>query len=187
MEEALELLLKALRRGTRGGIAEPEHELQYPLYPVPRVAVLGLALRGPRGVHCLPQWSPQELEKLRPQALAGWWRDLAEAGRLAAAGRLELPGLRYPILVFLPPESAPLPQPHHQKLWSWFRVPVSEQIRMPDGRLLAYECDARCGYHLSGPDAAQWLVGMQPCGTCPCGSPAPLYRVERVRVAGAAG
>ena len=84
MEEALELLLKALRRGTNGGIAEPEHELQYPLYPVPRVAVLGLALRGPRGVHCLPQWSPQELEKLRPRALAGWWRDLAEAGRLAA-------------------------------------------------------------------------------------------------------
>lgn len=187
MEEALELLLKALRRGTHGGIAEPEHELQYPLYPVPRVAVLGLALRGPRGVHCLPQWSPQELAKLRPQAMAGWWRDLAEAGRLVVMRQLELTWLRYPILVFVPPDAAPLPPRCHHELWSWFRVPVFEQIRMPDGRLLAYECDARRGYHLASPDAPRWLVGMQPCDACPCGSPVPLYRVERLRMAGASG
>jgi len=187
MEEALELLRKALQRATRCKTESAWHELHYPLCPTPRVAVLGLKLRGPHGVHCLPQWSAAELRRLRPQALAGWWNELAEVARLALAGELELPDLQFPVILFSRPDSAPLPARCHDLLWDWFRVPTFEQIRAADGALLAYECEARDGYHLAAPGAETQLALVRATGPCACGSPAPLYRSQPASLTANAG
>lgn len=184
MNQALDLLDKALHRASRRAVL-PAHELHYPLYPPPRVAVLGLELRGPRGVHCLPQWSAPDLKRLRPQALAGWWNDLAEVARHVLAGELELPDLQYPILVFVRPEAAPLPARCHDRLWDWFGAPTLEQVRMPDGQLLAYECEARDGYHMACPEAAERMALVRLRRPCACGSSAPVYRLVRSQAAAA--
>lgn len=175
MEHALEELRKALdlaRRHRR----EAKHALHYPLYPAPRVAVLGLELAGPAGVHCLPDWTPEKLARLRPQALAGWWNDLEEVARRLIEGGLELPDLQFPILVFSHVSSGPMPRRSHDLLWDWFRVPTYEQIRGSGGELLAYECAARDGFHLAaGADPSSLPLGRS-AEPCRCGNPAPLYR-----------
>lgn len=187
MEEALELLLKAFQRAARRKAETAWHELHYPLCPAPRVAVLGLELRGPRGVHCMPQWSAAALRRLRPQALAGWWNELAEVARMMQAGELELPELQYPVILFSRPESAPLPARCHDLLWDWFRVPTFEQIRAANGALLAYECEARDGFHLAAPGAEAQLALVRATVPCACGSPAPLYRSQSASLAANAG
>lgn len=181
------LLQKALRRASGRAGGGVEHALHYPLYPPPRVAVLGLEARGPRGVHSFPQWTAEDLRRLRPQALAGWWNDLAEAARLVLAGELELPCLQYPVVVFVRPESAPLPARCHDRLWEWFGAPTIEQIRMPDGELLAYECEARDGYHAVSAEAAERLGLVRSALPCPCGSPLPVWRAPALKGAAGAG
>jgi hypothetical protein len=177
MDHPLEALRKALSLAQRRR-RDARPALDYPLYPAPRVAVLGLELDGPCGVHCLMDWTPGQLARLRPQALAGWWNDLAEVARLVLAGNLELPDLQYPILVFSRVNSAPLPPRCHDLLWDWFRVSTFEQIRADSGELLAFECAARDGFHLApGADAAALPLVVSP-NPCPCGSSAPVYRIE---------
>lgn len=151
-------------------------DLHYPLNPMPRIAVLGLDGPHCRGVLARREWTEQDLQKFRPQALAGWWNDLAEVARQWLNGRLELPSLDSPLLVFVRPEAAPLPERCHDLLWEWFRLPVFEQIRTPAGRLLAYECEARDGFHIACPEAAHAIPLSEPLWRpCPCGSAAPLY------------
>lgn len=185
IEGALGALHEVLARTARRGGRPAAHELHYPLFPPPRVAVLGLDLRGPRGVHCLRQWTPADLKRLRPQALAGWWNDLAEVARVVLAGDLELTCLQYPIIVFVRPESAPLPPRCHDRLWDWFGVPTFEQIRTADGALLAYECEARDGYHLAKAEAAERIGAVRSSLPCACGSAAPVYRIAAGQAAAA--
>lgn len=175
MEQALEALRKALDLAHRRRRCA-KHSLHYPLYPAPRVAVLGLELEGPAGVHCLVDWTPEKLARLRPQALAGWWNDLEEVARRLIGGGLELPDLQFPILVFTHVRSGPLPRRSHELLWEWFQSPTLEQIRGSGGELLAYECAARNGFHLApGADASD-LPLVRSAEPCRCGNPAPLYR-----------
>lgn len=183
METALTSLKKALAQAQRRRHTAHRLALRYPIFPMPRVAVIGLELDGPAGTHCLKEWSNEDLRKLRPQALAGWWSDLAEVARRMLAGELDLPQLQFPILVFSRPGTAPLPARCHDLLWEWFRVPTLEQIRSEDGELLAYECLARLGFHLT-PAAAGIAVPLLPeAHRCPCGDPAPLGRARSVAAA----
>lgn len=186
MEMALESLRRALASAHLRRKAAPRPALHYPLIPTPRVAVVGIEMEGPRGTHCLPEWSPEDLRRLRPQALAGAWNDLAEVARRMLAGELELPLLQFPILVFSRPESAPLPARCHDLLWEWFRVPTLEQIRGAGGHLLAYECVARSGFHLAPGSGGRELPFVRAAQSCPCGDPAPLY-YPRDLAAAAAG
>ncbi len=178
MEQALEALRKALDLAQRRRRQSDRHAIRYPFYPLPRVAVLGLELEGPAGVRCLVDWTPEELVRLRPQALAGWWNDLAEVARRVLAGELELPDLQFPILVFSRAGSAPLPPRCHDLLWEWFRVPTFEQIRGSDGELIAFECAARAGFHLAPGVEAEAVSLVRVPESCPCGSSAPLYRAD---------
>lgn len=174
MQQALDALRQALDLAHRRRDLRPA--LHYPLYPSPRVAVLGLELDGPKGVRCLPDWTPEALARYRPQALAGWWNELTEVARRLLAGDLELPDLQYPIVVFSRGSSGPLPPRCHDLLWGWFRVPTLEQIRARGGQLLAFECAARDGFHLApgvDPSSLPLHRALEPC---PCGNPAPLYR-----------
>jgi hypothetical protein len=178
MEQALDALRKALDLAQRRRREPIRPALHYPIYPAPRVAVVGAELDGPRGVRCLKDWTAKDLARMRPQALAGWWNDVAEVARCVLAGELELPDLQFPLLVFSRADSAPLPPRCHDLLWEWFRVPTLEQIRSTDGQLLAYECAARDGFHLAQGADPELLSLARSAHRCPCGNPAPLYRVE---------
>ena len=78
------------------------------------------------------------------------------------------------VVIFLP--DAPLSAEQRDRLWELFGVPVFEQLRTPDGELMASECEAHDGLHLIGANI--------PSGsTCGCGSSALRMRPasERVR------
>jgi hypothetical protein len=187
----MRISLKMLRQSIEAGRPAPQAPhlpaLQYPLFPAPRIAVLGAALRPETGVHCLPAWTAAQLERLRPMALAGSWNELTTVARLLQAGQLSLPDLRYPLVVFTSSGAGSLSLERHLRLWECFRLPVFEQIRTADGRLLATECESREGFHLADGVEEYELDGALPAAACGCASPRALYRVESVRTLAAAG
>jgi hypothetical protein len=134
----------------RNGAARPElPSLAYPLYPPPRVAVLGVRLADEPGVRSFPRWSVSELELFQPEALAGSLAELTTIARLRRHGQMALRCLKFPLVVLTPAGAATLDEARHEDLWRWFGLPVFEQIRGPAGNLIAYECEARNGFHLA--------------------------------------
>jgi hypothetical protein len=138
------------------------HLLHYPLDPAPRVAVLGLRLAAGPGQCNLPDWTVKQLESARPQALAAPLRDIEEVASLRELGILKLKALSYPLVVFTSETSGRLTEFDHDRLWRWFRLPVFEQVRARDGRLLAWECESRNGFHLAE-DAPSSLYDLDLC------------------------
>jgi hypothetical protein len=180
MRISLHLLRKAMDASVDG--AQPSlPRLDYPLFPVPRIAVLGVAVEAAASTHVLESWDAAALNELKPMALAGSWTDLQAVAQLVMSGALELGELRYPIVVFSSPESGPLSDDGHAQLWEWFHVPTYDQIRAGAGELLATECESRAGFHLAeGVDPAR-LNGVALDVPCGCGSTRKLYRVEPLR------
>jgi hypothetical protein len=136
------------------GPSLPSPKLEYPLVRPARIAVLGLTVQPESGIHVFSEWNSSVLNKYRPCALAGWLPDLMQAGRLRESGLLAAAELTYPLLVFSTPEQGPLDEAAHAALWRWFGLPVYEQIRTAEGRLVAVECETRNGFHLAGEYAA---------------------------------
>lgn len=57
-------------------------------------------------------------------------------------------------------------------LWDVFGVPVFEQFTAPDGRVVAFECEAHAGLHLAGdPQALAGMPGAIETLPCECGRP----------------
>ncbi|WP_321470443.1 hypothetical protein [uncultured Paludibaculum sp.] len=148
----------------RNGAGNRFPSLEYPLSPRPRIAVLGLAVRPETGIYVLPEWTSADLIAARPCALAGWFRELEQLGRLCQSGRLTLEHLSFPLVVFSTPEDGPLSEADHDRLWNWFQLPVFEQIRARDGRLIAVECDRRAGFHACYEDGHPNGVELCTCG-----------------------
>lgn len=189
MRLSLQLLRKALDREEQGPWTGEAPALEYPLFPAPRVAVLGARLRPQTGVRSFPQWTPQQLMAYEPMALAGSYYELSTVARQMGTGQLYLPRLRFPLLVFTSLHQALLSSDRHEQLWQWFRLPVFEQIRGEGCELLAYECEAREGFHLAEGVAAARVRGVLLHETCPCGSETQRVRLTpgRVLLAVAAG
>jgi hypothetical protein len=148
--------------------------LDYPLSTPVRIAVLGDRFRRERGVISLPAWDAARLERCHPLALAGRFEELSLVAHLRAEGRLTLEGLSYPLLVLRHVEEGPLTEPQHEQLWTWFGLPVFQQIRDAAARLIAYECEARDGFHLAHAAADPTKTG----GACACGRAGSLIRVD---------
>ncbi len=162
--------------------------LEYPLPAAERIAVIGVQLRAERCVRSYPQWRtpalgasrPQALESWKPQALAGHRSELFSIGELRRRGHLSLAELALPLVVLSSLREGPLSAAQHDRLWSLYGLPVYEQIRAADETLLAWECDAREGWHLAlnadgSPKltservrAAGWQGNELPA-PCPCG------------------
>jgi hypothetical protein len=80
-------------------------------------------------------------------------------------GLFELPSLKLAIVVFSSAELDGALEMHHRDLlWRAFGLPVFEQLRGEDGRVIARECEVHDGLHLDSGDA-QALAGEQ----CDCG------------------
>ncbi len=170
--------LPGLRRRAESDLAGASalHRLHYPLDPVPRTLVLGHALRTEPNVRSFLRWTVEQIEFARPQALAGPLRELIEVASLRELGILKLRSLSFPLVVITRDDEARLCEADHERLWRLFRLPVFEQVRDRNGRLLAWECEAREGFHLAA-DAPSALMGLAPCKeNCACGKalPAPL-------------
>ena len=170
--------LPGLRRRAESDLAgaSPLHRLHYPLSPMPRTLVLGQALQSEPNVRSFLRWTVKQIEFARPQALAGPLRDLIEVASLKELGILKLRSLSFPLVVITRDDEARLCEADHERLWRLFRLPAFEQVRDRTGRLLAWECEARDGFHLAA-EAPAGLLGITPNReNCACGKtvPAPL-------------
>jgi hypothetical protein len=130
------------------------HRLEYPLHPMPRTAVLGWPLRPDPQTPVFEAWSVKQLESSRPEALAGSLKDLIEVAALREMRVLKLRSLSYPLVVITRSGEPRLAEADHDRLWRFFRLPVFEQIRDENGRLLAWECESRNGFHFAAGSAA---------------------------------
>ncbi|MBA3973063.1 MAG: hypothetical protein C0504_02460 [Candidatus Solibacter sp.] len=133
---------------------------------MPRVAVLGWPLRPEPQIAVFETWSVKQLESARPRALAGSMKDLIEVAALREMRVLKLRSLSHPLVVFTRLGEPPLSEADHDRLWQLFRLPAFEQVRDRDGRLLAWECESRDGFHFA-PDAPARLVALAG-NTRPC-------------------
>ncbi len=166
----------------------PSRDLESPWQPLPRIAVLNpwFKVRGGVEVHADRDW--RSLKTFEPEALAAPGSDLLRLANAILAEDGALP-LRYGLVAFTRLGDPLLCLNQRETLWKAFEVPVYEQLRGPDGELLAAECDAHLGLHVH--DA--W-VNSAPCpqrnGTsnhvhrvdfspCECGQPsARLLRTD---------
>jgi hypothetical protein len=103
-------------------------------------------------------------------------------------GLFELPSLKLAVVVFSSVGLHGALEMHHRDLlWKAFGLPVFEQLRGADGRVIARECEVHNGLHL---DAAEMPVGMAveiETEQCDCGlETARLRRRMAVRARAAA-
>jgi len=92
--------------------------------------------------------SLKALRRYRAEALAGPAERLQEFALARLEGRMPMPPLRYGVIAFTRLGCSPLSEQDRELLWHAFQVPLFEQLRGPDGELLAAECEAHQGLHL---------------------------------------
>ena len=99
-------------------------------------------------------------------------------------GLFELPSLRLAIVIF---SSTRLEMHHRDLLWKAFGLPVFEQLRGADGRVVARECEVHNGLHLDAGLPAGMAVEIV-AEQCDCGLETPRLRprmAARARAAAA--
>jgi hypothetical protein len=120
----------------------------YPLRFAPRTAVLMPGFHQTQSVKYVPpDWTL--LARFRPEAVAASVGMLRMLAKGIASGRGDLPSLRYAMIAFTGPWAGGLLQEEDRDLfWRVFQVPLFEQHLGPDGRVVAWECEAHRGLHL---------------------------------------
>lgn len=166
---------------TWAGITLPR--LHYPLPGAGRIAVLTTPVQCDGGVRSFPRWTCHQLMRANPDALAGPLADLLEVARLRDEGFLPGLNLTLPLLVLSTLRSGAMTPDGRQRLWDAFGLPFLEQIRDARGRLLAYECEARNGFHWVG---GETFDGLPRPGNCPCALPVQSRKRASVRIGSAA-
>jgi hypothetical protein len=133
-----------------------------PLPVACRIAVVAPNFEERDGVRTFEEDQFREIEKFKPEILAGTVHVLL---RLAEA-------LRVPraVVAFSGSRLGPVTNRDRDLLWSAYQVPMFEQSLGPDGRVIARECEAHDGLHLYRPEEYQGLLREEPC---PCGRPEP--------------
>lgn len=130
------------------------------------------------------------IQSLGPEALAAPLNAALELADLKAVGQIELASLSFALVVFTSLSSPRLVHEHRERLWHAFQIPIFEQFRAPDGKVIACECEAHDGLHLV-PGAgvqviqgeltigsnASGLTALLDTGHCECGDEAPRLTV----------
>jgi hypothetical protein len=115
-----------------------------------------------------------ELERYRPEALAGSVAALRQLAAASQRARASWPFLIFGVLVLTATGRPVLSADDRELFWKAFQVPVWEQCRRWDGALYAEECAARNGLHLRVPHPPAYLRGAtvlhEPCA---CGDTSP--------------
>lgn len=136
--------------------------LRFPL-PVPgRLAVIDSDFHLGPNMQAFASNDLKALTAYAPDALA---LPLSAALSLAdrkLRGLLELSGLKFAIVVFSsldPQGEGPLANHHRDLLWKAFGLPVFEQLRGWDHRVIARECEVHDGLHFNSADVMAELDG----------------------------
>ena len=155
---------------------EGNNSLRFPLSFSGRLALLDTDLRGIPGSGNFASSDIRGLTEFSPESLA---LPLDAALRVAdqkLRGLLDLPSLRFAIVILSSPGTGALAQHHRDLLWSAFGLPMFEQLCDGDGRVIARECEIHDGLHFDTmpelPDFTVEIVHER----CECGLETPRLR-----------
>ncbi len=180
------LAIPSFWRGARSGAAatlQPVGRMRtqpqrftFPLPGPVRVALLEEGFRTEANVR---MFAPDDMEWLRswaPEALVAPLDLALSLADRKRRGILNLPSVSTAIVVLTSSEDSPLTDDHRDLLWRAWGVPVFEQLRGPDGTVIARECEVHDGLHIvgnhTGNNAALEIVS----GVCECGAETPRLR-----------
>jgi hypothetical protein len=90
-------------------------------------------------------------------------------------GLFDLPSLNKAIVVLTSTDDSPLADHHRDLLWYAFGVPVFEQVRAEDGRIVAAECEVHDGLHVCAVEPFAF-DGELVVDACACGLESPRLR-----------
>lgn len=135
----------------------------HPLDPPPRTAILAGGFRPSRWSRVFPSGWNEEAEKLAPGAIAGPFYQLFVLTRSKISLTHAVISLAWDPQEFLTADQREL-------LWSSFGVPVFEQYLGPGNVLLASECEAHAGLHVT----EQYRGPTSRRSGCLCGSSVPI-------------
>jgi hypothetical protein len=114
----------------------------HPVDPAPRTAVLAAGFHPTKLVRVFPDGWNQHAERFSPASLAGSRERVFQAAYSGV-------GLDHSVIVFTYPGEPPLSAGERESLWMAFGVPVFEQYLSLQNKLLATECDAHFGLHVT--------------------------------------
>jgi hypothetical protein len=155
-------------------------DIAWPLPHTPRLALAAPRLRLPSGARRFAESDLGSLTAWKPEALAGPWGWIASLLEQEERGTLDLAScLTHPLLVVGRPEDGVRGDEDRALVWKRWGLPVFEQWRAEDGTLLAWECEAHTGLHVT-PAFEGHAHTREPC---PCGQAGARLLVEPQPVA----
>lgn len=181
-----------------------EETLRFPLAVHGRVALVDAGFRAEPGMHACTSGDQRGLAKFGPESMVLPVQTAVAFAQQKLNGSLELPSLKSAIVVLTSldaGEAGLLTGRHRDLLWRAFELPVFEQLRGPDGRIIARECEVHDGLHMEaaslGARHGELMLEGRATGCaaevthehCDCGLTLPRMRdlaLLRVRVAAAA-
>jgi len=131
----------------------------------------------------LPLTAVNKLMRCSTDVLAGPAAPLVARAERICAGASG-PAVRVAVIVFLRPGQPDISGDKRDLLWRAFQTPVYQEYRSLEGRLLAWECEAQCGFHLAGPAWSTAIPGTLVNQPCPCGLETPrlVYQHDTIAV-----
>jgi hypothetical protein len=168
------------RRGTG------KETLRFPLSIPARLAVLDAEFHLGANMRAFEPGDIRGLLDYGPEALALPLDSALSMADRKLRGLLELPSLKFALVVLSSVDSSdsgPLAIHHRDLLWKAFGLPVFDQLRGRNGRVIARECEVHDGLHFDAnarieiPDS--FLADIVP-GHCDCGIESPRLRYRIV-------
>ena len=153
--EAASLRMKFYRHSQR-------ERFQNPLPGGSRVAVLSPHFLEKGGVRCFDPKNVEAIVRFNPEILAG-----------TVAALLHLAGDLSPtkgLIIFSGFRIGPVSKKDRDILWRAFQIPAFEQCFGPTGAIIARECEAHDGLHLTGQHTGPQAIRNVPCA---CGRREP--------------
>lgn len=155
------MLLLSLLRGARRSVAPPngapgqprrgpansEETLRFPLVFTGSTAILTRGFRPEKNTRQFALTDVNGLREFAPQCLVAPLDDAIDLADQKLRGLLDLPSLEFAI-VLTSFADTPLADHHRDLLWRAFGIPVFEQLRNAEGRVIARECEVHAGLHL---------------------------------------
>ena len=176
------------RQGAGAGLSgrTGKEILRFPLPVSARLAIVDAGFRTSGNMQHFAAGDVGGLVDYAPEALVlPLGLALAMAER-KLRGLFELPSLRVGIVVLSSvnsPDGGPLFARHRDLLWKAFGLPVFEQLRGWDGRVIARECEVHDGLHFEGGEHELAALRMAAdfsaeivTAQCECGAETPRLR-----------
>jgi hypothetical protein len=110
------------------------------------------------------------LEEYCPEVLAASLDTVLVLADEKRRGRLSLSSVQTALVVFTTLDDSPLEDSHRDILWNTFGVPVFEQLRNAEGKVIARECEVHDGLHIDAGTAIPEHACEVLLDPCECGA-----------------